>query len=422
MATSSMWERMTPAQRISAVNIDIMNHPDFATLSGIVMMGNVKFIDGMPTAGTDGLDVMYGTEFMLGLTRKQLRFVQLHESLHKALRHCVDYKDIVAKYPQLSNVAMDYVVNAFIEQTDPSHAFIDFTTDPEPLLDTKYYDRSFVDVLQDLLKQQPPKPKKQSKPQDGDGGGQGDAGDAGDEDGDGYTGPQPLDEHVQSKQMTEAEADKLTQDIEDALNHGDMVSKRIKAGKSGGGSPISGLGVKRDTDWRNALREWFEEICAGDEYSRFCPPNKKFLPLGVLMPTHFDVSAGEIALFCDTSGSMSPVYPVLFGEIANIAQQANPERIRIIWWDTKVRGEQLFERNQFADIAKQFKPAGGGGTTPQCVADYLHDKKYPLTGAIWLTDGYLDGMPVQVCSNELWGVFNNSWFKPAHGKVVRVNS
>ena len=159
--------------------------------------------------------------------------------------------------------------------------------------------------------------------------------------------------------MTEEQSEKMSKDIEDALNHGDMVSKRLNAGKSGGGSPISGLGVKRDTDWRNALREWVEEICAGDEYSRFVPPNKKFMPLGILMPSHFDVSAGEIALLCDTSGSMAPVYPVLFGEIANIAQQANPERIRIIWWDTRVRGEQLFERNQFADIAKQFKPAGG---------------------------------------------------------------
>ena len=42
---NTTWERMTPAQRISAVNIDIMNHKDFSTLSGIVMMGNVKFID-----------------------------------------------------------------------------------------------------------------------------------------------------------------------------------------------------------------------------------------------------------------------------------------------------------------------------------------------------------------------------------------
>ena len=153
MATvSSTWDRMTPAQRVSAVNIDIMNHQDFSTLSGIVMMGNVKFIDGMPTAGTDGLDVMYGTEFIMSLTRKQLRFVQLHESMHKALRHCIDYADIVKKYPQLSNVAMDYVCNAFIEQTDPNHLFMDHTTDPVPLLDRKYYDRSFVDVLQDLLK------------------------------------------------------------------------------------------------------------------------------------------------------------------------------------------------------------------------------------------------------------------------------
>jgi hypothetical protein len=129
-----------------------MNHKDFCTLSGLVTMGNINIVDDMPTAGTNGVDVFYGKEFSLKQTRKQLRFVQCHEALHKGLRHCSDYKDIVKKYPQLSNIAMDYVVNAFIEQTDPKHEFIEHTTDPKPLLDPKYYNRSFVDVLQDLLK------------------------------------------------------------------------------------------------------------------------------------------------------------------------------------------------------------------------------------------------------------------------------
>ena len=94
----SVWDTMTPEQRIRAVNIDIMNHVDFSTLSGLVSMGDVHIVDDMPTAGTNGVDVYYGTEFTLRQTRKQLRFVQCHESLHKGLRHCSDYKDIVKKY------------------------------------------------------------------------------------------------------------------------------------------------------------------------------------------------------------------------------------------------------------------------------------------------------------------------------------
>lgn len=393
----STWDTMTPIQRVRAVNIDIMNHKDFCTLSGLVMMGDVQIVPDLPTAGTNGIDVFYGESFIPKQNRKQLRFVQCHEALHKGLRHCSDYKDIVKKYPQLSNVAMDYVVNAFIEQTDPHHEFIEHPDWPKPLLDSKYYDRSFVDVLQDLL--------KQGTEEHGDGR-------------HGGGGGEPMDEHMPTPE--DVDAKELEKQVEDALNHGDMVQKRL-AGKDSAGSPLNGLGVKRDTDWRSHIREFIEQIVTGDEYSRYNPPSRRFLPHGILMPTHFDVAVGELVLACDTSGSMGGVYPIVFGEIANICTQTNPERVRILWWDTRVCGEQVFERGQFDSIAHQLKPAGGGGTSPQCVPDYLNKHNIKPTAVIWLTDGYLDACPVAVCANELWGVVNNDSFKPAHGKALRIH-
>lgn len=392
----TVWDTMTPMQRVRAANIDCMNNEDFCTLSGLLTMGKVEIIPNFGTAGTNGVDVFYDEAFLMGLTRKQLRFVQLHESLHKALRHCSDYKDICRKYPDLSNIAMDYVVNGFIEQTDPNHTFIEHPTDPEPLLDPKFYNRSFVDVLQELLKQ-------------GKGGGGGKGGKGG-----------TLDKHMPTP--GDVDEKELAQQIEDALNHGDMVQKRLQAGKGKGGNALSGLGIKRDTDWRNALREWIQEIVAGDEYSTYVPRNRRFIPHDIIMPTHFDISVGELGILCDTSGSMGWVYPIVFGEIANICQQANPDTVRVIWWDTDVCGEQLFKRGEYDAIAQLLKPAGGGGTSPACVAQYLNTKEYKLSGVIWLTDGYLDACPTAVCGNELWGVVNNDSFQPAHGKVLRIHS
>jgi predicted metal-dependent peptidase len=389
----SRWDSMTPAQRISAVNIDVMNHKDFCTLTGFVMMGDIHIKQDIPTAGTNGVDVFYGEEFLLQQNRKQLRFVQLHEALHKGLRHCSDYQDIVKKHPQLSNIAMDYVVNALIEQTDPTHEFIEYTTNPEPLLDPKYFNRSFVDVLQDLLKQEPQQQEQEQ---------------------------QTLDDHMALP--SDVDKDQLEQDVQDAFNHGEMVQRRLKAGSDSSNNPLNGLGIRRDTDWRGAMREWVQDICAGDEFSRYVPPNKKFLPLGIIMPSHFAMTAGELVLACDTSGSMEPVYPVVFGEIANICKQANPDRVRILWWDTQVCAEQVFNRGQYDSIAFALKPRGGGGTSPACVKRYIETKGYKPTGVIWLTDGYLDASPAVVCSNELWGVVNNDHFKPAHGKTVRIHN
>lgn len=407
----SPWENLSHRDRVTAVNIDIMNHIDFCTLSGLVVMGDVIFKDDMPTAATDGKNVYYGTQFIEGLNRKQLRFVQLHESMHKALKHCVDYKRIAEKYPKLINVAMDYVVNAFLEQTDPAHKFFEHPAWPKLLLDKKYYNMSVLDVLSDLIKQEEGQQQQQQQ-QSGDGQGQGQ----------GNT-DETLDEHMPGTDDIE-EADALRKDVEDALNHGDMVQKRMAAaaGMSGGGNPLSGMGVKRTTDWRGALRAWIESVCEGYEYSRYNPPNRRLMAIDILMPSHFDVAAGELAILCDTSGSMDWIYPVVFGEIANIAKQANPERVRLIWWDTRVRGEQVFKRGSYDTIAKQLKPIGGGGTTPTCVAQYMAEKRYKITGAIWLTDGDLDACPTRICSNELWGVVNNDSFKPAHGKVLRIHS
>ena len=387
----STWDQMSPLQRISAVNVDIMNHREFCTLSGAVMMGATVVQEGLPTAGTNGRDIYYGPEFVMRLSRKQLRYVQIHEGTHIALRHCLEYEDLVKKYPKESNMAMDYVVNALIEQIDPRFGFVERPTDPAPLIDRKYFDRAFVDVLQDLLRN-----KDQQQPE-----------------------PQQFDSHMPAPE--DADKDELQEAIQDALNHGDMVQKRM-AGSTGDGNPLRGLGVDRTTDWRNALREWVQAVSKGDSHSRFNPPNRRFLPLGVIMPTHFDMTAGEIALLADTSGSMHSYYSVLFGEIANICKQANPDCVRLIWWDNKVRSEQVFKRGQYDTLAHALQPVGGGGTSPQVVTQYVREKQYKLSGAIWLTDGYLDSAPTRVCSNELWGVFNNNFFKPAHGKVLRIQA
>lgn len=384
----SQWDTMNPSQRISAVNIDIMNHKDFCTLSGFVMMGKVEFDDALPTAGTNGVDVFYGTEFLMQQNRKQLRFVQCHEALHKGLRHCVDYQDIVKKYGRLANVAMDYVVNALIEQTDPHHLFIEHPLWPEPLLDRKYYDRSFVDVLQDLL--------KESKDQ-----------------------PDTLDDHMTAPDDISEE--ELKQQVQDAFNHGDMIQRRL-AGKEAKSNPLSGLGIDRNTDWVSHMREFIEQISTGDEHSRYNPPSRRFLPQGILMPTHFNVAMGELVIAGDTSASMDSVYPIIFGEVANICKQVNPERVRILWWDTSVRSSQTFERGQFDSLAHQLKPAGGGGTSPRCVVNFMEQHSIKPNAVIWLTDGQLDSCPKAVCSNELWGVVNNDSFKPAHGKVLRIHT
>ena len=200
-----------------------------------------------------------------------------------------------------------------------------------------------------------------------------------------------------------------------------MLAERL-AGSKSAGNPLDRATQKRDTNWREHMREWITALCEGDDYSRFAPPNKRLLPLGVVMPSHFSEATGELIIACDTSGSMGGIYPTVFGEVARIVENVMPDSVRMLWWDSEVCGDQLFKPHEYAQIATLLKPAGGGGTSPNCVVEYIKTKKYQPKGVVWLSDGYLDGSDAKLDVPTLWGIVDNDHFVAPQGKTVRIYS
>lgn len=404
---TTTFEKMTLTQRIQAVNIDCMRHPQYALLAGVICMGKSDVVEGVPTAGTDGKNKLYGAEFIKPLTRKQLRYLVLHENFHVALKHCVMpfYNDLCKKYGnRINNIAMDFVVNALIEELDPDFKFVDRPS-KTLCIDRKYFGMSYVQVLKDLLKDA----------KEGGGGG----GSGGLNGGSGVEG-EPLDEHTMSPDsMSAEEREALGKQIDDANRQGELMSRKLR-GEGKGGRDVFGHAQDRQTNWRDALQDFITAICQGDENSRFCPPNKRLLASGFVMPSHFTESVGDIVIACDTSGSMHGYYPVVFGEIARVCNNVKPDSVRVLWWDTSVDGDQSFKPHEYDNIAKLMKPVGGGGTTVSCVADYVDQHKINAKAIIYLTDGYIESdyrvpnMPV------LFGVVDNEDFVPHTGKVLRI--
>ena len=400
---SSIWEKMALNDRIVACHVDISNHKDFATLSGVVYVGDVKLDESIVTAATDGRNVYYAPSFIGDMTRKQLRYLVLHESLHKALHHCSAYLNLCKKYPALCNKAMDYVVNGTIEETDPTFAFVERPTKVAPLVDAKYLGWSFVEVLQDLI--------KECEESGGDptaGSGEG--------------GEGCLDGHILGE-LAEALQTKTAQEITEALHQGKMLAKRIQdRGNGRNGSALDRLTRKRDTNWREHMRDFITQLCEGDDYSRFAPPNKRLLPQGILMPSHFSESTGELVVACDTSGSMMGLYPTVFGEIARICQNLNPESVRVLWWEYEVVGEQIFKPIDYHKIGSLMKPVGGGGTRVTCVAEYIESNRIKPKGIIYLTDGYIESDYRLPDFPVLFGAVDNDSFVASRGKTVRIYS
>lgn len=399
--------------RLVAVHTDMLWHQDFCILGGVTQVGKV-IIDKRPTAGTDGADVYYGHDFNMMQNRKQLRYVVAHEAGHKMLRHCTDYRHLHKKYPREFAMAVDYVVNINIEKLDTkfgsAEAFLERPVGVTALVSQKYENMSVPEVIRDLL--QNGMPPDQQKPQAGQGGGAGD----------------PMDDHMEPEgsgedgEMTPEEQEKfekVKQLIEDAVLQGELVQKQLRGKDGSPNNMLSGF-REQHTDWRGPLKRWFEEIVEGDDQSRFSPPNKRMLPQGIIMPSHFSEATGEIIVACDTSGSMGSVYPIVFGEIANIAKTASPARLRILWWDTQVCGDEVFTAKDYGNIRNVMKPVGGGGTTASCVAAYIKAKGYKPKGTIMLTDGYIESAYDTASGNLLWGVVGNRSFRPSRGKALYI--
>ena len=387
------YKDLSLADKLVAVHTDFMKHHTFCILGGVTQIGKVSVTDDVPTACTNGEDVKYGAAFIKDMTRKQLRYLVGHENFHKALHHCTEYMLIAKKYPREFAQAIDYVVNWQLESMDTEpDKFLERPTQVPPLVNAKYANMSVPEVIRELLKD----PQPNQKPMD--------------EHEQGTT--EPTDEEIK-------EAEEVKTKIEDAIRHGEIVQGQMRSAQGKGAMALDGFRESR-TDWKPHLRRFFQEMCEGDDQSRFNPPNKRMLPLDIILPSHFSEATGEIIVACDTSGSMHGYYGLVFGEIARICQTVQPKSVRVIWWDTHVAGEQVFTQKDYANMAKLMSPKGGGGTTVACVAKHIAAKKYKPKATIYLTDGYIESQYEVAPGNVLWGVVNNPRFVPIRGKVLHI--
>jgi predicted metal-dependent peptidase len=87
-----------------------MKSPFFATLA---LFAGYQDRPDLPTAATDGRDIFFNPEFLLGLPPDQAKGVLMHEVLHAALLHVTRRRHREAF---LWNVAADIVVNGMIVQ------------------------------------------------------------------------------------------------------------------------------------------------------------------------------------------------------------------------------------------------------------------------------------------------------------------
>lgn len=409
--------KLTAEQKIQRANVWIMKHEKFIGYSGIIMIGDVRIEDDKakcPTAYTDGKNVVYGRDFIDGLTEEEIRFVVLHENLHKMYRHIMMWKHLFKQSPMLANVAADFIVNGTIEQVGCPDVKM-----PEickQCYDPKYSDGSMDvgQVFRELLKKYPPQTVVVSGGS-GKGKGQKQQG-QGPVPGNGM--PQGFDDHgwEEAESWSDKEQRELSEAIDSAIRQGAVL-----AGRMGGDlSREFGELMKVKTDYREIMRQFFQNACQGEGELSYRRPSRRMLQHDLIMPTEICETLPHVVIGIDTSGSIGgEILTNFMSNVAHMLRQVNPERIDLLYWDTKVAGHETYEQGEVDKLLSSTQPAGGGGTSPACVSRWLEKNKVNPTCLVMLTDGAVNGWPKEMCPT-IWCLYENEGCVPPYGVVAHI--
>jgi predicted metal-dependent peptidase len=391
---------MTMEERLQKNHLVLMRHPETRLYTGIFMLGVSEVIDDESvTACTDGRDKRYGREFCTPLNDPELRFIILHENFHVGLMHIPRHKDMMRDNMRLANVAMDIVVNNMIAALkDKSLAKILDSAIVEPA----YEGWSVREIYNQLLKENPPDSVPPTRGvmvngtmRDDSGGDTHEASGAGEDD------------------------NGLEDAVNRAIREGGMLAARF-----GGEMPLQFTDVLiKPANWEQELREIVNTSTTGKEDHTWRRFNRAMLANDILAPSYDKETVSELLFACDTSGSniSESDLSIVAKELASACEACRPDKVRVLWWDTQVHGDQVFTDN-YDNIANLLKPVGGGGTRVSCVSEYIAKHNIRPDCVIVLTDGYVErDMKWDVDTETLWLVRGNTSFKPPKGRLVNVD-
>lgn len=391
-------------RRLTKIKIGIMRNPKFALWSGLMTVGKTLVVDDIPTAATNGKDELYGREFIKRLDDKELTFVVLHETLHKAYRHLFTWKRLADRDAQVTNMACDYVINLQLKDLDPSGSLLAMPTHEGKavgLIDEKYRGMDTKQVF-DLLMQD-----KQN-------------GEGIFAEGDGEEG---FDEHdwAGAKNLSEEDKKTIIKEIDQAIRQGIIAHNKV-AGNGRGGLDLNLQDLTEpEVDWREVLREFVKATCSAKDASSWRRVNRRFLSGDVYMPSMIGERVGHLVIGVDTSGSIAGQELAEFlSEVQGIASEVHPEKVDLLYWDSEVAGHEEYDVATIPNIVSSTRPKGGGGTDPTCMIEYMKEKNIKPEAVIILTDGHIGNWGEDWNAPVLWTVVRNRKAIAPVGKTIHI--
>lgn len=413
------------ARRFQEMKTGMLLHtPFFASLMLDILNLKVGKFPGIPTAGTDGRNVMFDEDYLASLTLPEAVFLCCHE-----IGHCMwMHMDRGRRYmdtgfegnkflPTLFNVAADFVINDMLTQSKIGQM-------PKGgLLDPKYKGDMLVeDVYRDLYKRLPPPPPKgkggsgkdeDEGEDDGSGGdqdGEGD-GDGGIASKEGHGGKNPMDTHVYKPgKVAEAEMKRA-------------VASAVSAAKAMGKMPgalerwVSEV-LKPQVKWKDRLRHLVHMTVERETTTWASPHRRRLVTQKVYLPSYTGFACGQIVKVVDTSGSMGQrEFDAAYAETAEILTTCRPRELHLMSCDAAVHSHHILNAD---DDIFGMKPElkGGGGTSFIPPFEKVEEELLEPAVLIYFTDGYGSFPDTPPPYPVIWVMTTD--IKPPFGECVKV--
>jgi predicted metal-dependent peptidase len=380
---------LTSEQRVTKSHIAIMRSKQFCMFAGVLSVGKVLYTDEIPTACTNGRDVMYNKDFIKTLDDKELNYVVLHEALHKVYQHMHLWRKLFKENAMLANMAADYVVNYAIHEADEQS---EIAKRPDSaLFDLKYKGMTTKQIF-DLLKK---------------------------EGGDGGRCGHDTHDWEGAESLSDDEVKETARQIDQALRQGEIIRGKMQGNKN---LSVHEL-LEPKVNWREQLRDFVNATCKNKDKTSWKRPHKRFIGHDIYMPSMIGESIGQVVIGIDTSGSIGDKELSEFlTEVVSICDDVSPSSIELLYWDTHVAGHETYNQGDYKGLFQSTKPAGGGGTHVGCVNDYIKDKRIQPEAIIILTDGYVEN---DFGGNwdypTLWAITTKHITSP-HGKTIHIDN
>lgn len=430
---------------LQKAHITLLSNEETRFFSSAVLLGRSEIVEHVPTACTNGVDKLYGYEFMKDKTQAEVNGVVLHENLHIMLKHLLRFGGLMSKDAQTANAAMDYVVNGIIHKLNGYGKWISL---PDPhLYDSKFDGWSVNEVYEFLTKGRNPDGEQEGQPvrvpsppspaggqQGGDTGNtssdEDEDGGAKDDDGVEQEPPQASavvikgrkysletqDEHVEvertDQQMEELEA-QITEAIQQATALAGVLGMNLPRVFTDAGKP--------EVHWKEETAQFFTEFTRGTEEYSWRRYNRRRMVDNDLFPSRFDERVKEILFAVDASGSMhGDLFNKAVEGVLDAVEALDPETVRVVFWDTSICSDQVFA-DDYKGLRDHLKPRGGGGTRAACVVEHIESNNYNPTCVVVITDGYLEhDLKWETNIPTLWLVLESEQFVPPAGRKVKV--